>query len=142
MTGQPPFPSAFKDIAESMGIALYQLFTFEEAAEALKCTENQLDMAVQRNDLSWIEATDGHIQFFGYQLLQYLLDNVTGKPPKSSLPDERIIRAKEVQAMTGLSRTTIWRMEREDSFPKRISLGKNSVGWYLSDVQAWVRSRH
>ena len=55
----------------------------------------------------------------------------------SNDPD-RIIRAKEVQNMTGLSRTTLWRLENKNEFPRRLSLGGNSVGWKLSDIKNWI----
>ncbi len=44
-------------------------------------------------------------------------------------------------AMTGLSRTTLWRMENKGEFPRRVSLGENSVGWRLSEVENWMRER-
>lgn len=47
----------------------------------------------------------------------------------------RIMRLNEVKAVTGLSKTTIYRFEKEGRFPSRISLGKRSVGWMEDDVQ-------
>ncbi len=55
---------------------------------------------------------------------------------------DRIIRAKEVQNMTGLSRTTLWRLENKNEFPNRVGLGANSVGWKLSEVQNWIDKRN
>lgn len=49
----------------------------------------------------------------------------------------RIIRKPELQAMVGLSDTTIWRLERAGRFPKRVQLGGNSVGWIDSEVDEW-----
>jgi predicted DNA-binding transcriptional regulator AlpA len=54
---------------------------------------------------------------------------------------DHIIRAKEVQSMTGLSRTTLWRMENKGEFPRRVSLGVGSVGWRHSEVQHWLANR-
>lgn len=56
------------------------------------------------------------------------------------LPD-KIIRSKEVQELTGLSRTTIWRLEREGKFPARVPLTASNVGWRLTDVQEWIRKK-
>jgi len=76
--------------------------------------------------------------------LQHLLENVTShRVPAistTSMP-ERIVRAKEVIELTGLSRTTIWRMERVGTFPNRVSLGVGSVGWRWSEVSAWMANR-
>lgn len=52
----------------------------------------------------------------------------------TSPPPDKIIRSKEVQALTGLSRTTIWRLEREGKFPARVPLTASNVGWRLTDV--------
>ena len=52
-----------------------------------------------------------------------------------------IIRSHELCRKTGLSRTTIWRLERAGRFPSRLQLGENSVGWLEQEVQAWIESR-
>ncbi len=53
----------------------------------------------------------------------------------------RILRRAEVQRITGLSATTIWRRERDGAFPKRRRLGPRAVGWLASEVLAWAESR-
>lgn len=57
------------------------------------------------------------------------------------MSSEKILRTKEVQGQTKLGRTTIWRLEREGRFPKRVQLSDRRVGWKASDVEAWVQSR-
>lgn len=52
-----------------------------------------------------------------------------------------IWRVKRVIQEIGLSRTTIWRGVRNDTFPKPIRLGVNSVGWLKKDVLEWMDSR-
>lgn len=52
-----------------------------------------------------------------------------------------IIRPRYLQALTGLSRTTIWRLERAGEFPKRIKLSSGAVGYKLDEIQAWIDSR-
>ncbi len=56
------------------------------------------------------------------------------------MSDLRILRLPEVKDMTGLSTSTIWRKEKEGSFPKRISLGPRSIGWLLKEVEEWIKS--
>lgn len=51
------------------------------------------------------------------------------------------LRWSTVQAVCGLSRVTIWRMERDSLFPRRRQLSANSVGWLKSEVDAWIESR-
>ena len=54
---------------------------------------------------------------------------------------KRILRIKDVSDYTGLSRTTIWRREKNNEFPKRVSLGVSAVGWYEHEVEEWLNSR-
>ncbi len=53
----------------------------------------------------------------------------------------KMLRQREVQKRTGLSRSTIWRMERAGQFPKSIKLGNRAVGWRESEIEKWVVSR-
>ena len=57
---------------------------------------------------------------------------------------DRIIRANEVVSLTGLSRSTLWRLERmegEGNFPARRKLSPGAVGWLLSEVLEWLNNR-
>ena len=136
-------PENFEAIANSMGIALYQRFSLAEASLFLRCPESEIIGLIDSGKINTIKISAKNFQFFGYQLLEYILDNVT-KNKLSSHPTksvDRIIRAEEVESMVGLSRTSLWRYERKDEFPKRVSLGASSVGWKLSQVQKWIDER-
>jgi prophage regulatory protein len=52
-----------------------------------------------------------------------------------------VMRKPETIKTTGLSDPTIWRMEKQGRFPKRIQLGGNSVGWLASEIFAWIEER-
>lgn len=52
-----------------------------------------------------------------------------------------IIRLKEVRELTGLSTTTIWRLERANEFPSRVQLARHSVGWYREEILEWLTKR-
>jgi len=141
---EPPFDRHFSEIADSMGIALYQRFTVNEASLFLRCSVDDIKRLQRQGRIDHIKVTDKKIEFFGYHLLHYLLSNTTSGQTKTSTPNDqpdRIIRAREVQDMTGLSRTTLWRMENNGSFPRRVSLGVGSVGWKLSEVKRWISER-
>ena len=56
-------------------------------------------------------------------------------------PITRILREPEVHRLTGLSRVTRWRLEREGTFPQRVQLGKNAVGWREDEITGWIQSR-
>jgi len=53
----------------------------------------------------------------------------------------RVIRYPELFKMVPLCRSQIWRLEKQGDFPKSISLGGNSKGWFLSDIEAWLNER-
>ena len=53
----------------------------------------------------------------------------------------RFLRFKEVGVMCGLSRTTIWRLQREGKFPERRRIGPHAVRWLAKDVEHWINSR-
>ena len=52
---------------------------------------------------------------------------------------DRIVRSQEVGRLTGLGRTTLWRREREGTFPARVRLTTGAVGWRLSEVMRWLQ---
>jgi prophage regulatory protein len=54
---------------------------------------------------------------------------------------EIIIREPECQIMTGLSKTTRWRMIRLGKFPASRKISNRCVGWIRTEVQDWLRSR-
>ncbi len=54
---------------------------------------------------------------------------------------DRIVKERERREITATSAATAWRGEKAGTFPKRIRLGANSVGWRLSELMAWVESR-
>jgi len=59
-----------------------------------------------------------------------------GEPAARSL-----IRKPEVRRRTGYSDTTIWRLERDGLFPRRVQIGEMAVGWYEDEISEWIQSR-
>lgn len=53
----------------------------------------------------------------------------------------RFLRFMDVRERTGLSRTTIWRLERRGIFPKHRRISPNVVGWLEQEVNAWMLER-
>ena len=51
-----------------------------------------------------------------------------------------IIRRKQVEARTGLSRSTIYLRIQNGTFPKPIKLGARAVGWVESEIDTWLAS--
>lgn len=52
-----------------------------------------------------------------------------------------VLRIDQVTRKTGLSRTTIWRLERAGAFPRRMRLSANTVGWVSEEITAWLKGR-
>lgn len=52
--------------------------------------------------------------------------------------EDKLITAKEVSALTTLSRTTIRKLSRKGAFPRKISLARNKVAWSAIAVQSWI----
>lgn len=52
-----------------------------------------------------------------------------------------ILRRKQVEARTGLSRSSIYAAIKAGTFPSAISLGDKSVGWIQHEIDGWIASR-
>ena len=52
-----------------------------------------------------------------------------------------MIKLKEVQKMTSLSRSSIYAYMDKGIFPTQVKLGARSVAWLESDIQSWVESK-
>lgn len=49
----------------------------------------------------------------------------------------RILRLPSVIAMTGLGRSTIYRLMSESRFPSPVKVSARAVGWRSEDLAAW-----
>ena len=56
-------------------------------------------------------------------------------------PPTRFLRLPEVQARTGLSRSTIYVRLAQGLFPRPVSIGSRAVGWIETEIEAWMRER-
>ena len=57
------------------------------------------------------------------------------------MQDHQMLRAPEVMARTGLSRTTIWRKVKDGSFPPPLVISQNSIGLPAKTIADWLESR-
>lgn len=61
--------------------------------------------------------------------------------------DLKILRRKELEQLSGLSRSTIYdkmnpKSSRYDKdFPKPVKLSLNAVGWFEQDILTWLKTR-
>lgn len=52
-----------------------------------------------------------------------------------------LIRRPEVEARTGLSRSTIYDWMKRGDFPQPVKLGERLVAWKESDITEWMEAR-
>ena len=79
---------------------------------------------------------------------------ITRKPPYSQKPaelnldgasskldDVAFLRLPEVKAITGLSKSSLYALIKEKSFPAPVRLGARAVAWVRSEVRQWAAER-
>ena len=54
---------------------------------------------------------------------------------------DKLLRRPDVEARTGLSRSTLYDWMKRGDFPQPVKLGARMVAWRESDVTAWLDSR-
>lgn len=55
--------------------------------------------------------------------------------------NNKILRLREVLALIGVSKTTMYRWIGANQFPKPINLSSSSVGWLEADIEDWIQSK-
>jgi prophage regulatory protein len=66
------------------------------------------------------------------------IDSATEQSTSRSAP-ERFLNRREVEHLTGLGRSTLYRLMADRAFPKPIPIMRTSkVVWLLSDVEIWM----
>ncbi len=60
---------------------------------------------------------------------------------KPTQAPDRFLREPEVARLTGLSRTTRWRLERAGRFPRKRRISENAVAWVASEIEIWMAER-
>lgn len=60
---------------------------------------------------------------------------------KKLLKVERLLRLSDVKYRTGLSRSKIYQLIKEDKFPRQIQITERCVGWVEDHIQDWLLQR-
>ena len=63
----------------------------------------------------------------------------TDSSERAGLPD--FVRMPGVVRLTGLGRSTIYRLMAAHNFPDPVRLSKRAIGWRRSDLELWGKSR-
>jgi prophage regulatory protein len=51
---------------------------------------------------------------------------------------DRIVRLKTVIFRSGISRSTIYRKMKDGTFPARVKVNINGIGWHESELNRWI----
>lgn len=71
------------------------------------------------------------------------MDNLTINAGKTQLPTKirnalKLVNCLQVEEITGLSKSTIYRLMNEGKFPRPVKLSKNRVAWRSYDIENWL----
>ncbi|HYC96846.1 helix-turn-helix transcriptional regulator [Brevundimonas sp.] len=64
-----------------------------------------------------------------------------GGPVETGGPEDRLLPWDRVRDVTGLSRSTAWRLQQVGDFPEPVRISSNRVGWWESELTAWKATR-
>ncbi|MDE0033302.1 MAG: AlpA family transcriptional regulator [Deltaproteobacteria bacterium] len=53
----------------------------------------------------------------------------------------RLLTRQQIESITGLTRSTIYRLMRMGDFPEPIRIGQRAVRWPESEIEAWLSNR-
>lgn len=67
----------------------------------------------------------------------------TTRPPQPADTNTMtlFLRISVVMRLTGLGRSTIYRMMAEDSFPQPVRLTRRLIAWRRADLDRWTETR-
>ena len=60
---------------------------------------------------------------------------------KKEYHSQAILRRRQVEARTGLPKSSIYLAIQQGEFPRPINIGKRAGGWLECDINAWVQER-
>ena len=59
----------------------------------------------------------------------------------SPVTPDRLLRRSSVEEITGLSKSTIYRLVAQGLFPRPIRIGSRAVAWPQSAIVQWIDER-
>lgn len=63
------------------------------------------------------------------------------RAPVRDLSGNEVIRPRDLQQVTGMSRTQIWRLEKAGLFVPKIQLSNGCIGYLRKDIERWLLNR-
>lgn len=68
-------------------------------------------------------------------------DLVPAAAPDTGSDASPFLRMRAVTRMTGLGRSTIYRLVAQDKFPSPVRLANRAIGWRRVDLERWSEGR-
>lgn len=69
------------------------------------------------------------------------MQRTASNTPEHIQQQTSLIRRKEVERLTALSRSRIYDLMKQGAFPRPVSLGTMSVAWLEVEIREWIASR-
>jgi prophage regulatory protein len=54
---------------------------------------------------------------------------------------DRILPPREAWRTAGISRSTMYRLEKAGAFPRRLQISEGRTGYLASELEAWMKAR-
>jgi len=90
-------------IALQAGIALYQRYNEVEAAKFLEMSVPTLKRRRSAGEISYLKTGDRKISYYGFQLVEYLLDSIEDKQETEKWPSTDKTKRDTKSVTTGLA---------------------------------------
>ena len=65
----------------------------------------------------------------------------TPKRPTDATPRRKLIRLPEVEDLSGVGRSTIYKLKNKGQFPQSVKIGPHAVRWYLDEILDYINTR-
>ena len=62
-------------------------------------------------------------------------------PHPATLPATGFVRQRQVLAVIPISKSTLWRRIRLETFPRPVKLSEGVTAWRVEDVHNWIEER-
>lgn len=84
-----------------------------------------------------------HLEFAQNFLTEQIVQNHRIESPlaTSQLTPTLLLRMPTVMRLTGLARSTIYKMIAEQTFPTPVRIGTRAVAWRQTDLERWSAAR-
>lgn len=106
-----------------------QIASIEQQLHLLRQHLSQLRLEVSKEDRLRRHVTE-------HRVVEHETQKNMGVEP--GMPEKKFLKLKEVCHITGLSRSTVYRMMTTNEFPQRIQISSKNTVWAKSEVDEWI----